>query len=184
MHVRPNFRRRKRRKKQSKQRLQEKRRLLEKKKKKQKLPAKKPMKLKKSRYQRWRYPVWTEAQNRGSSALRDTAARHEPRHFHDSRWRERQDETEVQNDGLNDNVDEDKVDSLNDFRDENDEGFREDNIDNDEDVEEDREPGRDMKPEPPPQPPLYRPSRPPIKLSFLGTTSFELRTSKGLFGVV
>ena len=81
-------------------------------------------------------------------------------------------------------MDEDKVDSLNDFRDENDEGFREDNIDNDEDVEEDREPGRDMKPEPPPQPPLYRPSRPPIKLSFLGTTSFELRTSKGLFGVV
>ena len=81
-------------------------------------------------------------------------------------------------------MDEDKVDSLNDFRDENDEGFREDNIDNDEDVEEDREPGRDMKPEPPPQPPLYRPSRPPIKLSFLGTTSFELRTNKGLFGVV
>ena len=81
-------------------------------------------------------------------------------------------------------MDEDKVDSLNDFRDENEEGFREDNIDNDEDVEEDREPGRDMKPEPPPQPPLYRPSRPPIKLSFLGTTSFELRTSKGLFGVV
>ena len=73
-------------------------------------------------------------------------------------------------------MDEDKVDSLNDFRDENDEGFREDNIDNDEDVEEDREPGRDMKPEPPPQPPLYRPSRPPIKLSFLGTTSFRLRT--------
>ena len=41
-------------------------------------------------------------------------------------------------------VDEDKVDSLNDFRDENDEGFREDNFDNDEDVEEDREPGRDL----------------------------------------
>ena len=80
-------------------------------------------------------------------------------------------------------MDEDKVDSLNDFRDENDEGFREDNIDNDEDVEEDREPGRDMKPEPPPQPPLYRPSRPPIRLSFIGTTSFRLRTGKpGMLG--
>ena len=102
----------------------------------------------------------------------------------DEKDQTRQDETDVHYDGQNDNFDEDKVDSLNDFRDENDEGFREDNIDNDEDVEEDREPGRDMKPEPPPQPPLYRPSRPPIKLSFLGTTSFELRTSKGLFGVV
>ena len=35
-----------------------------------------------------------------------------------------------------------------------------------------------MKPEPPPQPPLHRPSQPPIKLSSLGRTSFELRTGK------
>ena len=118
----------------------------------------------------------------------------------------RQDETEVHNDGQSDKVNEekvnedkvdedkvdedkvneDKVDSLNDFGDENDdeniedkdnlEGFIEDNIDNYGDIEEDQEPGKDMKPEPPPQPPLYRPSRPPIKLSFLGTTSFKLRT--------
>ena len=83
-------------------------------------------------------------------------------------------------------VDEDKVDSLDDSRDKNDdgniddklEGFREDFIDNYGDLEEDQEPGKDMKPEPPPQPPLYRPSRPPIKLSFIGTNSFELRISK------
>ena len=88
-------------------------------------------------------------------------------------------------------MDEDKVDSLNDSRDNNDdeyrddnlEGFREDNIDNYGDVEEDKEPGKDIKPEPPPQPPLYRPSRPPIRLSFIGTTSFRLRTGKpGMLG--
>ena len=45
------------------------------------------------------------------------------------------------------------------------------------DLEEDQEPGKDLKPEPPPQPPLYRPSRPSIKLSFVGTNSFALRTS-------
>ena len=114
----------------------------------------------------------------------------------------RQDETEVHNDGQSDKVNEDKVDedkvdedkvnedkvdSLNDFGDENDdeniedkdnlEGFIEDNIDNYGDVEEDQEPGKDMKPEPPPQPPLYRPSRPSIRLSFLGTASYEARTS-------
>ena len=87
-------------------------------------------------------------------------------------------------------VDEDKVDSLNDSRDENDdeniddkiEGCREDFNDNYGDLEEDQEPGKDMKPEPPPQPPLYRPSRPPIKHSFLGTTSFQRRT--GVHGVI
>ena len=103
----------------------------------------------------------------------------------------RQDETEVLNDGHNDNVDEDKVDSLNDFGDENDDGniddkldgFREDFYEKYGDLEEDQEPGKDMKPEPPPQPPLYRPSQPPIKLSFVGTHSFELRTNPGaVFG--
>ena len=90
------------------------------------------------------------------------------------------------NDDVNIEVDEDKVESLNDFRDESDdeniddklEGFREDFNDNYGDLEEDQGPGKDMKPEPPPppQPPLYRPSQPSIKLSFLGTNSFALRT--------
>ena len=66
------------------------------------------------------------------------------------------------------------------------EGFREDFKDNYRDLEEDQDPGKDIKPKPPPQPPLYRPSQPPIKLSFVGTNSFELRTSKrcpgALFG--
>ena len=107
----------------------------------------------------------------------------------DEKDKTRQDETEYQNDGNNDKVDkdkvdEDKVDSLNDFKDENDyenvednlEGFGEDFNDNYGDVEEDQEPGKDLIPEPPPPPPLYRPPRPPIRLSFLGTTSFERRT--------
>ena len=101
----------------------------------------------------------------------------------------RQDETEIHNDSQNDKVDEDKVDSLNDFRDDDDdeniddkiEGFTEDIIGKYGDVEEDQEPGKDMKPEPPPQPPLYRPPRPPIKFSFLGTKSFEVRIENSVF---
>ena len=98
----------------------------------------------------------------------------------DEKDKTRQDETEVHNDWQNDNVDEDEVDSFSEYRD-NLEGSREENNDNYGDVEE--EPGKDMIPEPPPQPPLYRPPRPPIKLSFLGTTSFERRTlvRSGLF---
>ena len=95
----------------------------------------------------------------------------------------RQHETEIHNDGHNDNTNKDSVDSLNDENDDGNiddklEGFKEDFNDNFGDLEEDRESGKDMKPEPPPQPPLYRPPRPPIKLSFLGTDSFKLRTSK------
>ena len=102
----------------------------------------------------------------------------------DEKDQTRQDETDVHNDGQKDNDDEDKVDSLNEYidvnvgeySDDNLEGFREENHDKHGDVEEEKEPGKDLIPEPPPQPPLYRPPRPPIKLSFLGTTSFERRT--------
>ena len=99
----------------------------------------------------------------------------------DEKDQTRQDETEVYNDEKNDDVDEDIVDSLNEYidvndsehRDDNIEGFRGENNDNTGDVEEENEPGRDMIPEPPPQPPPYRPPQPCIKLSCLGTKSFQ-----------
>ena len=40
-----------------------------------------------------------------------------------------------------------------------------------------------MKPEPPPQPTLYRPQRPPIKFSCLGTKSFEARIENSVFRI-
>ena len=115
------------------------------------------------------------------STLRHDMSLNTFRILDDEKDQTRQDETEVYNDGKNDDVDEDKVDSLNEYidvndgenRDDNLEGFREENNDNTGDVEEENEPGRDIIPEPPPQPTPYRPPQPCIKLSCLGTTSFQ-----------
>ena len=99
------------------------------------------------------------------------------------------DKNQTRQDGQNDDVNEDEVDSLNEYmyvnvgeyRDDNLEGFREESNDNHTDIEEENEPGKDIIPEPPPRPPPYRPHRPPIKLSFLGTTSFKQRTSQKVY---